>query len=94
MNELDKLELFDFKTRDFSPVTSLRIFELLTEKTCHWNHCDGNLISHKARYYKCNEGWENTRFYDKIYIWFECEKCHHGWGLNYLGVKKNTLIQI
>ena len=93
MFKLDVIELKDdYRTHDFSKEESLDIFKLLKTSKCKF--CNVNLKKDKARFYQHNSGWKTTKYYETIWIWFECPKCNHGWSINKLGVPRTKLILV
>ena len=82
----------DQRTHTFDKDVSNSIFEQVLIKNCRF--CNGDLNPDEAAFYQHDGGWQTSAIKEKVWIWFTCKKCNHQWGLNYLGVSKNSVLSV
>ena len=82
----EELELgLDHATHSLGVVQSAAVFSMLETKKCKF--CGSDFYP-EAKFSQHESGWKIPGIKEKVWIWFTCQNCGHGWSINHLGVSR------
>ncbi len=80
----------DYRSHVLPKKLGKKLFDQLTQKNCTRSSCNESHVP-IVHYWQHEGGWQTDLFNEKVWLYFECPKCHYGEKISRLGIKGHDI---